>query len=213
MAKKKEIEQEVKEPLEEEKVQPSQGTGNGIDLKRLIMFAIIAWLAVGGAFVVVFRSNSNPEEHLEAAEQSTTLSLDEPKQSETSIETQPSEKDATNADSQPTAGDAAESSEPLIVSFDNTVTNISGTNGRRFLKARINLEITNFEAEGKVRTRLVQLRDRLISLLSAKTIDALDGWENQDVIRREIRDEFNILLHFGGSDGIKQIYFTEFVIQ
>ena len=211
MAKEKEIEQEVKEPLEEgkEKVQPSQGTGNGIDLKRLIMFAIIAWLAVGGAFIVVFRSNRNPEEHLEAAEQSTTLSLDEPEQSETSTETPPSE----NADSQPAAEDTAESSEPLIVSFDNTVTNISGTNGRRFLKARINLEVTNFESEGKVRARMVQLRDRLISLLSAKTIDALDGWENQDIIRREIRDEFNVLLHSEGSEGIKQIYFTEFVIQ
>lgn len=200
-------EEKVKEPLEEnENVQPSQG----IDLKRLVMFAIIAWLAVGGAFVVVFRDNFNSKDGIEAAEQSTTPLHEVSQHSETNIKTQPSKKDAPNADLQPAV---AASSEPLVVSFESIITNISGTNGRRFLKARINLEVANTEVEGKVRGRMVQLRDRLISLLSAKTIDELDGWEHQDVIRREIRDEFNILLHSEGFEGIKQIYFTEFVIQ
>ncbi len=206
-------EEKVKEPIEEkEKVQPTQDAGAGIDIKRLVMFAIIAWLAVAGAFIVVFRGNRNPEGRLEAAEQSTALSPDVSKQSEATANAnaQPSKKDAANAGSQSAA---TASSEPLIVSFESTITNISGTNGRRFLKARINLEVANTEVEGKVRGRMVQLRDRLISLLSAKTIDELDGWERQDVIRREIRDEFNILLHSEGSEGVKQIYFTEFVIQ
>ncbi len=204
-------EEKVKEPLEEkEKVQPTQGAGTGIDIKRLVMFAIIAWLAVAGAFIVVFRGNRNPEGRLEAAEQSTALSPDVSKQSEANAKAQPSKKDAATSGSQSAA---AASSEPLIVSFESIITNISGTNGRRFLKARINLEVANTEVEGKVRGRMVQLRDRLISLLSAKTIDELDGWEHQDVIRREIRDEFNILLHSEGSEGVKQIYFTEFVIQ
>lgn len=196
-------EEKVKEPLEEkEKVQPIQDAGTGIDIKRLVMFAIIAWLAVAGAFIVVFRGNNqNTENHLEAAEQAEAAA---------NAETQPSKKDAATSGSQSAA---AASSEPLIVSFESIITNISGTNGRRFLKARINLEVANTEVEGKVRGRMVQLRDRLISLLSAKTIDELDGWERQDVIRREIRDEFNILLHSEGSEGVKQIYFTEFVIQ
>ncbi|HLG30455.1 MAG TPA: flagellar basal body-associated FliL family protein [Candidatus Brocadiales bacterium] len=204
-------EEKVKEPLEEkEKAQPIQDAGTGIDIKRLVMFAIIAWLAVAGAFIVVFRGNRNPEGRLEAAEQSTAPSPDISKQSEANANAQPSKKDAADSGSQSAA---AASSEPLIVSFESIITNISGTNGRRFLKARINLEVANTEVEGKVRGRMVQLRDRLISLLSAKTIDELDGWERQDVIRREIRDEFNILLHSEGSEGVKQIYFTEFVIQ
>lgn len=212
-------EEKVKEPLEErEKVQPTQGAGAGIDIKRLVMFAIIAWLAVAGAFIVVFRGNRNTEGRLEAAEQSTSASGGSPdvsKQPETTAnaKAQLSKKDAANAGSQSAAGAPAASSEPLIVSFESIITNISGTNGRRFLKARINLEVANTEVEGKVRGRMVQLRDRLISLLSAKILDELDGWERQDVIRREIRDEFNILLHSEGSEGIKQIYFTEFVIQ
>lgn len=207
-------EEKIEEPLEEkEKVQPAQGAGNSIDLKRLIMFAVIAWLAVGGAFIVVFRDNRNPEGHLEASEQLTALSSDVSEQSEANAKTKPSKNDVTSSDSNPAAGDAAVSSEPLMVSFENTITNISGTNGRRFLKTRINLEVANTGVDGKVRANMVQLRDRLISLLSAKTLDELDGWENQDVIRREVRDEFNILLHSEGSEGVRQVYFTEFVIQ
>jgi flagellar basal body-associated protein FliL len=217
MAKKKETEEMVDEPLPleegQDEAQPSQDAGNGMDIKRLIMFAIIAWFAVGGAFGIVFRDKRNPEDHLEASEQLTSQSPDMLEQSEANTETQLSEGDVTDADSELAFGDEGIDSEPLIVSFENTITNISGTNGRRFLKTRINLEVISTEVEGMVRARMVQLRDRLLSLFSAKALDELDGWENQDVLRREIKNEFNVLLRSSGYEGIKQIYFTEFVIQ
>lgn len=214
MAKQKELEQDINEHTEgQEQGQPSQGIEGGLDIKRLIMFAVIAWLAVAGAFIVVFRMSSPPEDGLEAAEQAEAFPDDALNLPDTGAADQPVDANAPDASSGSTLEGGALISEPIIVAFDNTITNISGTNGRRFLKAKVNLEVANTEVESKIRARMIQLRDRLLAILSSKAINELDGWEHQDIIRREVKDEFNVLLHTDGFAGIKKVYFTEFVIQ
>jgi len=98
-----------------------------------------------------------------------------------------------------------------MVSFEPVIVNLSGSGGRRYLKAVINLEAKDGEIQHKIEAKKVQIKDRLISILSSKTLEDIEGLEGQESLRREIKDAADIVLKV--EDGILQIYFTEFVIQ
>ncbi len=54
------------------------------------------------------------------------------------------------------------------------------------------------------------LQDAAISVLSTQSLDALDGANGREVVRKGIISKFNRLL---GAEVIDQIYFTEFIVQ
>jgi flagellar FliL protein len=55
-----------------------------------------------------------------------------------------------------------------------------------------------------------QLRDAMIGILSAKTIDQLTTPEQKEAIRKEILESFNKILE---PKIVHQIYFIDFVLQ
>lgn len=101
--------------------------------------------------------------------------------------------------------------ELAIVPVETLIVNLSGSNGRRYLKAKINLEAKDADVKKKIETKSVQIKDRLISILSSKTLEDIDGIEGQETLRREIKDAVDVVLKVEG--GILQVYFTEFVVQ
>ncbi len=101
--------------------------------------------------------------------------------------------------------------ESTIVPFDPVIVNLSGSGGRRYLKVLINLEAKDAKVKHKIEAKLVPIKDRLISILSSKTLEDIEGFEGQEILRREIKDAADIMLKM--EDGILQVYFTEFVIQ
>lgn len=101
--------------------------------------------------------------------------------------------------------------ESTIVPFDPVIVNLSGSGGRRYLKALINLEAKDGETKHKIESKIVQIKDRFISILSSKTLEDIEGVEGQESLRREIKDAADMVLKV--EDGILQVYFTEFVIQ
>lgn len=101
--------------------------------------------------------------------------------------------------------------ESTIVPFDPVIVNLSGSGGRRYLKALINLEAKDGETKQKIESKIVQIKDRFISILSSKTLEDIEGVEGQESLRREIKDAADMVLKV--EDGILQVYFTEFVIQ
>lgn len=109
-----------------------------------------------------------------------------------------------------------ESSEPveevnLIVAIDTIIVNLSASNGRRYLKVKINLEAKDGDVKKKIESKPVQIKDRLISILSSKTLEEIDGLEGQENLRNEIKNALDVILKTEG--GVLQVYFTEFVIQ
>lgn len=101
--------------------------------------------------------------------------------------------------------------ESTIVPFDPVIVNLSGSGGRRYLKVLINLEAKDAKVKHKIEAKLVPIKDRLISILSSKTLEDIEGFEGQEILRREIKEAADIMLKM--ENGILQVYFTEFVIQ
>jgi len=100
---------------------------------------------------------------------------------------------------------------PIIVPMDTIIVNLSGSNLRRYLKARVVFEVRDAEVKGKLDTRTIQVKDRLISIFSSKTIDDVDSVEGRELLKREIKDSVDVVL--GVEKAILQVYFEEFVVQ
>ncbi len=100
---------------------------------------------------------------------------------------------------------------PLIIPVDIIVVNLSGSNARRYLKAKVHLEAKDAETKKKIEAKAIPIKDRLISILSSKTLEDIDGLEGQESLRGEIKKNIDTILKVEG--GILQVYFSEFVVQ
>jgi flagellar protein FliL len=97
-----------------------------------------------------------------------------------------------------------------IFDLDTFVVNLGDQGGKRYLKTKIALEYGS-EALGKeMITRLPQLRDMILLLLSSKTLDQIQDIDGKIALRNELMSRINQTLQQGR---VKNLYFTEFVIQ
>ena len=107
-------------------------------------------------------------------------------------------------------------SKKKVFRVDDLIVNLAGDRARRLLTLTIRLEISSEELMKALKHSdndyyQVKLRDKLITLLSAKTLEDIELPDSKTRIRREIRDELNTL--FNTSDGIQHVYFTDFMVQ
>ena len=103
-----------------------------------------------------------------------------------------------------------------VFKVEDLIVNLAGDRARRLLKLTIRLEISSEKLMEALEDAdndyyKVKLRDKLITLLSAKTLDDIEQPDSKTRIRREIRDELNLL--FNTSNGIQHVYFTDFMVQ
>ena len=82
--------------------------------------------------------------------------------------------------------------------------------GTRFLLTSIAMEVTAGGAEDGLEEREVELRDALIIVLGAKTVEELTDISNRDRIAQEIFVVFEEIL---GKGLVHRIYIPQFVIQ
>ncbi|MGR3317822.1 MAG: flagellar basal body-associated FliL family protein [Candidatus Anammoxibacter sp.] len=196
-------------------------------LKTLIILALIAIISVGMAFVVVTKGYIP----LGKTKDETVASQDETAEGEQAGEGESVEgEDADN----PVSKVSNKLPDIDVIPLDPIVVNLRGSFGRRYLRVGVNLGMEKVagdeEESGKkkdeekdegeekvlsvkeiVEGKLVEIRDVLISLLSAKSIEDVDGWADQDMIRNEIREVLNKELKL--DKGISKVFFTEFVVQ
>ena len=98
--------------------------------------------------------------------------------------------------------------------IDDIVVNPAGTEGLRFLSAKINLGLNGPEVEAWIETmnQDSKIRDRLIDILRAKTISQLEP-ENHQVIKEEIKKRLNEEVFRGQGTAVVEVYFQNFVLQ
>ncbi|MBI2471691.1 MAG: flagellar basal body-associated FliL family protein [Planctomycetes bacterium] len=183
--------------------------------KTVMMMGIVILISVGCAFIFVSKvypsltGNVQPDaigqekEVVAEAEEAQAV-----KQPET--EKEPASSSKKKEEKGKEGHDGAEKEESLIVPVETLIVNLSGSNGRRYLKAKINLEAKDGEMKKVIETKSVQIKDRLISILSSKTLEDIDGLEGQENLRKEIKDAVDVVLKV---EGVLQVYFTEFVVQ
>ncbi|MGR3219766.1 MAG: flagellar basal body-associated FliL family protein [Candidatus Anammoxibacter sp.] len=189
-------------------------------IKTLIILAVIAIISVAMAFIVVTKGL-----------------IPMGKQDDATVASEDGVKDG---EGEPVEGEGDETGnlaggilgqlpDITVIPLDPVVVNLRGSFGRRYLRVAINLgmekdarddlsdEEKNKDEGGGLTVKaivegnLVEIRDVLISLLSAKSIEDVDGWADQDVIRNEIKQVLNKELKM--ENGISKVFFTEFVVQ
>ena len=183
--------------------------------KTIMMMGIVVLISVGCAFVFVSKvypsltGNVAPDALAPENEASgETAEAQAVKQPETKKE--PASASKKKEEKGKEGKEGAEKEVSLIVPVDTIVVNLSGSNGRRYLKAKMNLEAKDGEVKKLIETKSVQIKDRLISILSSKTLEDIDGLEAQENLRKETKDAVDVVLKV---EGVLQVYFTEFVVQ
>ena len=107
--------------------------------------------------------------------------------------------------------------ESFLYKLPSLIVNLSGSDGKRYLKIEIFLEYQTEEPE-KVKelfnAKKVQLTDTLIMLLSNKTVAAIDGYANKEILKEEIRQKLSgILLADRKIGAITGVYYNTFLVQ
>ncbi len=99
----------------------------------------------------------------------------------------------------------------IVVPLDSIVVNLGGADSNRYLRIQISLEVDSEDAQKLITDKKIILRDRMISFFSAKTLRDVESEGGLFKLRLEIRDSLNKLL--GSRDMVKQIYFSDFIVQ
>ena len=100
--------------------------------------------------------------------------------------------------------------EGTLEPMDPFIANLADEDGRRYLKATLQVEFYDAVAPPEFHRRLPQARDMLLTLLSSKTFADVRSPQGKAVLREEIVNRLNTVLN---EDAVKAIYFTEFIVQ
>lgn len=115
------------------------------------------------------------------------------------------------------AGDeAAEPIEPdlefkdRVFKLDPFVVNVTGEGYPRYLKMQVAFEMDTPEARLEIESRVAQVRDTTILLLSSKRLTDISDFEGKALLKDDLRERVNSTLKSGR---VESVLFTEFVVQ
>lgn len=98
----------------------------------------------------------------------------------------------------------------ILYPLDTFTVNLKSDAGRRYLKVTMSLELEGEELSLELDAKTPVLRDRIIRILSSKTLEEISSKKGKGKISSQVMDTLNAMI----ADGeIRGIYFTEFVIQ
>lgn len=104
------------------------------------------------------------------------------------------------------------SNDGFIYEFGTVLVNPLGSEGRRYIKVGINLELKSKSLVKKIDKAKPMLQHQFIITLSSKTIDDISSPEGKSALQNELKDNFVSTLGLS-QDDIYQVYFSEFVVQ
>jgi flagellar FliL protein len=96
------------------------------------------------------------------------------------------------------------------VEFGPTIVNLAGSANSRYLRTNFIIASSDSNIQKIIEESKGSLQDAAITVLSTQSLDALDGANGREVVRKGIISRFNTVL---GAEVIDQIYFTEFIVQ
>jgi len=126
-------------------------------------------------------------------------------------------KDGHKADAAP-AGGAEKDKKPSVVyskdgwsyNFTNVVSNLTGSLGTKYVKCAFSVVSDDQNIGVIVEENKSKLRDAALTVLSARSLADMEASGAKNILRSELAANFNKALN---SNVVKQIFFTEFVIQ
>ena len=97
-----------------------------------------------------------------------------------------------------------------IFPLKSFIVNLAGDNGTRYLKIKMDLEITNESFNNDIRQRIPQIRDSIMMILTSKRYADIKDTAGKIALRENIQNRVN---DFFKEPCITNVYFTDFVIQ
>ncbi len=98
----------------------------------------------------------------------------------------------------------------VLYPLDTFTVNLKSDSGRRYLKVTMSLEVNGEELSLELDAKSAVLRDRIIRILTSKTLEEISSKKGKAKVTAQIMDTLNSMIVDGSIEGI---YFTEFVIQ
>ncbi|MDF1883993.1 flagellar basal body-associated protein FliL [Sulfurimonas sp. SAG-AH-194-C21] len=98
----------------------------------------------------------------------------------------------------------------ILYPLDTFTVNLKSDAGRRYLKVTMSLELEGEELSLELDAKSPVLRDRIIRILTSKTLEEISSKKGKQKVSQQIMDTLNAMIADGD---IRGIYFTEFVIQ
>lgn len=119
--------------------------------------------------------------------------------------------DAANATGEG-AAEQAQEPEPggQLVTLDSFVVNLSDPMGRRYLKTTMDVEVTNAAAAAELTAAMPRVKDTLLLLLSSKSFEDISSMDKKIELKNDIVSRLNQII---GKNKVRNVYFTEFVVQ
>ena len=181
------------ETTEEESVPEKKKSGN---MLMIIIIVVLILIILGGAVVALLMMGGDDEE------------VSSQQQNAPQAQTKQVKKQEPNANF---FNDSRKLSDiGILYPLDSFTINLKSDAGRRYLKTTISLELEGEELSLELDANAPVLRDRIIRILTSKTLEEISSKKGKQKVTLQIIDTLNAML----SDGrIKGIYFTEFVIQ
>jgi flagellar basal body-associated protein FliL len=100
-----------------------------------------------------------------------------------------------------------------VYKLDNIIVNPSGSQGQRFLMCTVAIESDDSKALDVLREHEIELRDRVISLLSKQSLDRLTAESARDSLRAELLSAIRPALGPEGRDAELKVFLPQFVVQ
>ena len=94
--------------------------------------------------------------------------------------------------------------------LDPFIVNLAGSGGSRLLKVNVSLKMSAPEVHLELRKNILKIRDSILFLLSNKSFEDIDSFQEKSKLENEIMVRANKFLTAGQVNGA---YFTEFIIR
>ena len=98
----------------------------------------------------------------------------------------------------------------VIQEMGTYLVNLADPGGKRYLKITMQFELTNAKVSQELARRTVEIRDKIIMLLSSKEYEEIGNPTGKMTLKKELISQLNRVLQDGQ---VKEIYFTEFLVQ
>lgn len=109
-----------------------------------------------------------------------------------------------------TSAEASPSDVGPSYTFDTFIVNVAETQARRYLKCTLTMELSSPKGIEEASAKVPLLRDAVIDVLSAKTLDQLEPGDTRDQIREELAATLKQLI---SKAVVTRVFFNEFVVQ
>jgi len=180
------------EKTEEETAPKEKKSSN---MLMIVIIGVLILIIILGAVGFFLLSGGDDEEVQNSAPQTKERSVSKPKRSSSN----------SVMDDSRSLSDIG-----ILYPLDTFTVNLKSDAGRRYLKVTMSLELEGEELSLELDANSAVLRDRIIRILTSKTLEEISSKKGKAKVSTQIMDTLNAMI----ADGtIKGIYFTEFVIQ